>query len=416
MGGFMNCFQYVNDELYAEELAIQEVVSQVGTPVYIYSQQTLQQHFTAYDSAFGDINHLTCFTVKTNANQAILKLLGSMGAGAEVSSGEELCRVLKSDILPEKIIYAGVGRSRQEMEYALQSGILLFKVETLMGLELLNKVAERLNMVAPIALRINPNIAEDIRPSTATALRRQECEVLNMQIIIEKFKQAISLKHVEVVGAYIDTEAQFTQTPSFADSFHLVLALIRKLQEEGIQLRYIDIGDGLGIAHQDEFAPSPQEFLQAISSIIYGLHLKIITESGRLFLGNAGILVTRVSDVSKKSEENHLPLDVKMSDLTQSGLHKTYRKVFPIQRKNQQAMQAGIGGLICDLEDIMSLCQKLPESLPGESVAITSADADCSATVRDDNSWPRISEVLVKGNQFLVIQEREADDAGTGNI
>lgn len=307
----MNCFQYMNDDLYAEGLAIRKVISQVGTPVYIYSQQTLQRHFTTYNSTFGDINHLTCFTVKANANLAFLKLLGNMGAGAEVSSGEELCSVLKSDILPEKIIYAGVGRSRQEMEYALQSDILLFKVETLTGLELLNKIAEKLNMVAPIALRINPNIAEDIRPSIATGLKWEECEALNIQIIVEKFKQARSLKHVEVVGAYIDTEAQVTHTPFFADSFHLVLALIRKLQEEEILIRYIDIGDGLGIAHKDELAPSPQEFLQAISPIIQGLNLKIITELGRLFLGNAGILFTTVSDVSKKSEENHLSFNTR---------------------------------------------------------------------------------------------------------
>ncbi|MEW6377971.1 MAG: diaminopimelate decarboxylase [bacterium] len=405
----MNYFQYINNELYAEGLPVREIIDRVGTPVYIYSYQTLERHFKAYDSAFGDIDHLICFAVKANSNLAILNLLGKLGAGADIVSGGELHRALKAGIAPEKIVYAGVGKMRQEMESALRSNILMFNVESWPELEFLDQVAGELGVKAPVAWRVNPDIAADTHPYISTGLRREKFG-LDIHQALEEYKRARSLKNIDLAGIHVHIGSQITQVTPFVDSLVKVIDLIGKLDAEGIGIRCIDIGGGLGITYRDEVPPSPQEFLQAISPVIDGLGVKIISEPGRVIVGNAGILVTQVLYVKRKDDKNFLIVDAGMNDLIRPSLYKAYHEILPVRREDRPKMVADVVGPICESGDFLARDRELPELFAGELMSVMSAGAYGFAMSSNYNSRPRVPEVLVKGDQSYIIRERETYD------
>ena len=434
----MNYFQYINDELYAEGLPVREIVSQVGTPVYIYSYQTLERHFKAYDSAFGEIDHLICFAAKANSNLAILNLLARLGAGVDIVSGGELYRALKAGIPAERMVYAGVGKTRQEMEAALRANILLFNVESWPELEFLNLVAGELGLVAPVALRVNPDIAADTHPYITTGLKREKFG-LDIHQALEEYKKAKSLKNVDLAGIHVHIGSQITQVYPFVDSLAKVIDLIGKLEAEGIRIRFIDIGGGLGITYKDELPPSPQEFLQAISPIISAssvesgsgsasaaesgsastsgagagagarsrLKVRIISEPGRVIVGNAGILVSQVLYVKKKDEKNFLIVDAGMNDLIRPSLYKAYHEILPVRKEERPKMVADVVGPICESGDFLARDRELPEFMAGELLATMSAGAYGFSMSSNYNSRPRVAEVLVRGDQFSLIRERE---------
>ncbi|MEW5801334.1 MAG: diaminopimelate decarboxylase [bacterium] len=402
----MNYFQYVNNELYAEGVSIREIVSQVGTPLYIYSQKTLERHFRAYDSAFGDIDHLICFAVKANSSLAVLNLLAGLGAGADIVSGGELYRALKAGIQPEGIVYAGVGKTRQEMEAALRAGILLFNVESWSELEFLNQVAGELGLVAPVAWRVNPDIAADTHPYISTGLKKEKFG-LDIHHALEEYKRAKVFKNVELAGIHVHIGSQITQVSPFVDSLIKVADLIKKLDAEGIKIRFIDIGGGLGITYKDEVPPSPQEFLQAISPVISGLGVRIISEPGRVIVGNAGILVTQVLYVKEKDDKNFLIVDAGMNDLIRPSLYKAYHEILPVRKEDRPKVVADVVGPICESGDFLARDRELSEFRPGELMATMSAGAYGFTMSSNYNSRPRVAEVLVRGDQFSLIRERE---------
>ncbi|MCL6584045.1 MAG: diaminopimelate decarboxylase [bacterium] len=403
----MNYFQYNHNELYAEEVPVREIVSQVGTPVYIYSYKTLERHFKAYDSAFGKIDHLVCFAVKANSNLAILNLLGKLGAGADIVSGGELHRALKAGISPEKIVYAGVGKMRSEMEMALRAKILMFNVESWPELEFLNQVAGELGVKATVAWRVNPDIAADTHPYISTGLRREKFG-LDIHQAISEYKKARRLKNIDIAGIHVHIGSQITQVSPFVDSLIKVIDLIRKLDAEGIGIRFVDIGGGLGITYRDEVPPSPQEFLQAISPVIEGLGVKIISEPGRVIVGNAGILVTQVLYVKRKDNKNFLIVDAGMNDLIRPSLYKAYHEILPVcKREERPRIVADVVGPICESGDFLARDRELPEFVAGELMSVMSAGAYGFAMSSNYNSRPRVAEVLVRGDQFSIIRERE---------
>ena len=403
----MNYFHYSNDELYAEEVPIQKIASQVGTPFYIYSYRTLQQHFFAYDAAFGEkIDHLICFAVKANSNLAILNLLSKLGAGADIVSGGELYRALKAGVLPERIVYAGVGKTRQEMEYALRSGILLFNVESWPELELLNKVAGELNKVAPVALRVNPDISADTHPYITTGLKKEKFGI-DIHQALEEYKRARSLGHVKLVGAHVHIGSQITKVTPFMDSLKKVVVLIQKLRQENIQIQYLDIGGGLGITYKDEAPPSPQEFIDAISPLFKGLEVTVISEPGRVIVGNAGALISKVLYVKRKDGKKFFIIDAGMNDLMRPTLYKAYHEILPLHRQNRSTVMADIVGPICESGDFFARDRKLPEIFSGELLAVMSAGAYGFSMSGNYNSRPRVPEILVKKDQFWVIRQRE---------
>ncbi len=406
----MNYFHYINDELYAEEVPIRKIASQVGTPFYVYSYQTLQRHFTAFDSAFGEkFDHLICFAVKANSNLAILNLLGRLGAGADIVSGGELFRALKVGILPEKIVYAGVGKTCREMEYALQSGILMFNVESWPELELLNRVAGEMNKKASIALRVNPDISADTHPYITTGLRQEKFGI-DIHRALEEYKRIQSLEHVKIVGAHVHIGSQITKVTPFIDSLQKVATLIQKLREEKIQINYLDIGGGLGITYRNEEPPSPKEFVEAISSTFKGLEVTIISEPGRVIVGNAGALISKVLYVKRKDEKNFLIVDAGMNDLMRPSLYKAYHEILPVRQENRSTMVADIVGPICESGDFLARGRELPEVFSGELIATMSAGAYGFSMSSNYNSRPRVPEVLVKKDQFRVIRQRETYD------
>jgi diaminopimelate decarboxylase len=410
----MNYFQYINNELYAEGLPVREIASQCGTPVYIYSYQTLERHFKAYDMAFGEIDHLICYAVKANSNVAILNLLAGLGAGADIVSGGELYRALSAGIPTERIVYAGVGKMRREMEAALRAGILMFNVESWPELEFLNQVAGDLGLVAPAAWRVNPDIAAGTHPYITTGLKREKFG-LDIHHALEEYKRAKSLKNVELVGIHVHIGSQITQVSPFVDSMVKVMDLIKELDAEGIRIRFIDIGGGLGITYKDEVPPSPQEFLQAIAPVISGHTLsdgspagiRIISEPGRVIVGNAGILVSQVLYVKKKDEKNFLIVDAGMNDLVRPSLYKAYHEILPVCQEDRPKMVADVVGPICESGDFLARDRELPEFHAGELMATMSAGAYGFSMSSNYNSRPRVPEVLVKGERLFVIRERE---------
>lgn len=402
----MNYFHYQKDELYAEDVPIKAIASQVGTPVYIYSYKTLERHFTIYDSVFGDLDHLTCFAIKANSNLAILRLLGQLGAGADIVSGGELYRALAAGIAPEKIVYAGVGKTRAEMEYALQSGILMFNAESWPELELLNEVAGRLGKIAPVALRINPDISVETHPYITTGLKKEKFG-LDYQQAKEDYKRAALLDHLKLVGIHVHIGSQITQVSPFVDSLQKIGELLKKLREEKIHLQYLDIGGGLGITYKDEIPPSPHEFWKSIAPIIQGLGVKVISEPGRLIVGNAGILVGKVLYVKKKDDKNFVIVDAAMNDLIRPSLYKAYHKIIPVQPEDRPDMVADIVGPICESGDFLARERTMPELYPGELIATMSAGAYGFSMSSNYNSRPRAAEVLVKDDHFWVVRARE---------
>ncbi len=412
----MNYFQYIGNELFAEQVPIQEIASQVGTPAYIYSYQTLKRHFTAHDSAFGNIDHLTCFAVKANSNLAILELLGKLGAGADIVSGGELFRALKAGISPKKIVFAGVGKTQQEMEYALESEILMFNVESWQELEVLNEVAGKCGKVAPVALRVNPDISSETHPYITTGLKESKFGI-DIHSALESYKKARSLKNINTIGTHVHIGSQITKVSPFVDSLERISGLIQKLRQEDIPIRYFDIGGGLGITYKDEAPPSPQEFFKALSPTLQGMDLSIISEPGRVIVGNAGALITKVLYVKKKEEKNFLIVDAGMNDIMRPSLYKAYHELLPVFIEKRQNILADIVGPICESGDFLARDRELQELFSGELIATMSAGAYGFTMSSNYNSRPRVPEVLVKGDKFRIIRERETyEDLIRGEI
>ena len=403
----MHHFQHHGDDLYCEEVPVARIAEAVGTPVYIYSHATLTRHFQVLDEAFSYVPHLICFALKANANLAVLKLFAGLGGGLDVVSGGELYRGLAAGVPPERIVYAGVGKTREEIAYALKSGILMFNVESDQELHRISEIAVELKRTARIALRVNPDVDPKTHPYIATGLKQSKFGI-DIERAIEEYEAAKTLPALEVVGIHQHIGSQITKIQPFVDSLTRTVGLVRQLREQGTDIRYIDIGGGLGITYHDETPPLPLEFAQALIGVIRDLGATVILEPGRVLVGNAGILVTRVLYTKQQPVKNFVVVDAGMNDLARPSLYGSYHAIWRVHRvSGRDEVTVDVVGPICESGDFLAKDRKLPRFEPGELMAVMSAGAYGHTMSSNYNARPRAPEVMVRGNEFHVVRERE---------
>lgn len=403
----MHYFEYKGGELYCEEVPITEVASTIGTPFYLYSHRTLTQHYRVFDEAFHSIPHLVCFAVKANSNLAILRLFAEMGGGADVVSGGELYRALKAGVPPDRIVFAGVGKTRDEMAYALKSDILMFNVESSQELRLLDEMASSMGQKARVALRINPDVDPNTHPYISTGLKKSKFGI-DISLALEEYQLARSLSNIEIIGIHQHIGSQITEVAPFVDALEKIAGLVESLHRLGLNIRYLNMGGGLGIIYKDEEPPMPQEFARALTGVIQGLDCTLILEPGRVIVGNAGILVTRVLYIKRTPAKSFVVVDAGMNDLIRPSLYGSYHSVLPVKKRpSAPGLIADIVGPICESGDFLAKDRPISEPEMGDLLAVMSAGAYSFTMASNYNSRPRSPEVMVKDSEFFVIKERE---------
>ena len=403
----MHDFHYKGDELFCEEISIQHIVEQVGTPCYIYSHRTLIRHFHAFDDAFHDIPHIVAYAMKANSNIAVLKLLAKEGSGADIVSGGELFRALKAGVPSHKIVFAGVGKSSEEIRYALESKILMFNVESSGELLLINEVAQAMGLRANVALRINPDIDPQTHPYISTGLKKSKFGIAADRALKE-FESAITLPHIDVVGVHCHIGSQLTQVTPFVDAIKKVLGLIQTLKSQGVKIRYMNIGGGLGITYSDETPPHPKDLAAAIAPLLQTTSCEIIMEPGRSIVGNAGILVTKVLYNKKGTHKQFVIVDAAMNDLLRPSLYEAHHEIQPVLKNESAPVNTvDVVGPICESGDFLAKDRKMPQLQSGDLLAVMSAGAYGFTMASNYNSRPKTPEVLVKDDTIMVIRQRE---------
>ncbi|MBM4127619.1 MAG: diaminopimelate decarboxylase [Nitrospira sp.] len=407
----MNNFEYRHGELHCEEVPVSRIAKEVGTPCYVYSHATLLRHFRAYDSAFKNIPHVIAFAMKANSNLAILRLMAKEGSGADIVSGGELFRALRAGVPASKIVFAGVGKSPEEIRDALKADILMFNVESPAEIHAINEVAASVGKKARIALRINPDVDPKTHPYISTGMKKSKFGIAADRAL-EDYKMAASLGHTDVVGVHAHIGSQLTDVTPFVDSLKKVVGLIDTLKGQGINIRYLNIGGGLGITYSDEKPPLPQELADAISPLVKDLGLTLVMEPGRVIVGNAGILVTKAL-YEKAGETKHFVIvDAAMNDLIRPSLYGAYHEIRPLDEDaaHRAKRQMDIVGPVCESGDFLAKDRSLAAVKPGELLAVMSAGAYGFVMSSNYNSRPRVPEVLIKGGEIHVIRERETYD------
>ena len=402
----MHHFHYVKDELYCEEVPISIIAEEVGTPFYLYSHATLQRHFRAFDGAFSRTKHLTCFSMKSNSNMTILRLFAQQGGGMDIVSGGELFRALRAGVEPAKIVYSGVGKNVSELEYALRSDILMFNTESAQEVLLLNDVAERVGKKARMAIRVNPDVDPNTHPYISTGLKENKFGI-DISDAFEQYSIAAGLRGLEVTGVSCHIGSQLTQVRPFVDALRKLKKLIEGLGEAGISIDYLDLGGGLGITYEREDPPDPQEYAGAVQAELGTSDLTIILEPGRVIVGNAGVLLSKVLYTKSTKAKRFFVVDAAMNDLMRPSLYNSYHGIQPVKLLDREKVKADIVGPICESGDFLAKGREMAEFEPGELMAFMSSGAYGFSMSSTYNSRPRVCEVMVKGDLFYTIRARE---------
>ncbi|MFU2090263.1 diaminopimelate decarboxylase [Avibacterium avium] len=403
----MDFFQYKDDQLMAEQVPVREIVAQFGTPAYIYSRATLERHWHAFDKALGDHPHLICFAVKSNPNLAILNIMAKLGSGFDIVSQGELERVLAAGGDAAKVVFSGVAKSEQEIERALNVGIRCFNVESLAELYRINDVAGRLNKIAPISLRVNPDVDAHTHPYISTGLKENKFGV-SVDEAREVYRIASQLPHIKITGMDCHIGSQLTEIQPFLDATDRLIVLMQQLAQDGIELKHLDLGGGLGVTYKDENAPHPSEYAKALLAKLKDYpNLEIILEPGRAITANAGILLTKVEYLKSNESRNFAIVDTGMNDMIRPALYQAYMKIIEVDRSLPRETKVyDVVGPICETSDFLGKQRELAIA-QGDLIAQRSAGAYGASMASTYNSRPRAIEVMVDGDQTHLIKRRE---------
>jgi diaminopimelate decarboxylase len=402
----MHHFLYKGRDLYCEDVPVAQMAEAVGTPFYLYSHATLTQHFKAFDRAFEGVGHLICFSMKSNSNLSLLRLFSQQGGGVDIVSGGELYRALRAGVDPRKVVYSGVGKQTEEIEYALKTDILMFNAESGQEIVRINEVAGRVGKKARIAIRVNPDVDPKTHPYISTGLKKNKFGV-DIREAVDQYALAARLGCLEVSGISCHIGSQLTEVNPFVDALRKVLLLMTRLRDMGLNIRYLDIGGGLGITYNAETPPHPDQYADALKREIAGSDLTLILEPGRVICGNAGILVTRVLYTKSTKEKSFIIVDAAMNDLMRPALYDSYHAIRPVRQSEGNPVTADIVGPICESGDFFAKSREVTSFQPGDLMAIMSAGAYGFSMSSNYNSRPRGAEVMVKGDRFYIIRERE---------
>jgi diaminopimelate decarboxylase len=404
----LNAFVRQGGELHCEGVPVARLARELGTPLYVYSRAALVSRFQAFAEAFAGVPHLICFAMKANGNLATLRLFASLGGGVDVVTGGDLFRALKAGVPPERIVFAGVGKSRDEVAYALKSDILMCNVESVPELHLVNAVAGEMGARARIALRVNPDVDPKTHPYISTGLKKSKFGI-DIAQAGEAFDLTRSLPHLEVVGVHQHIGSQITAVGPFVDAVGKVAELVRRMRARGFGIRYLDIGGGLGITYRDETPPVPKDLAQALLPLLRDLGCTVVMEPGRFLVGNAGILVTQVLYVKETPAKTFVIVDAAMNDLARPSLYDAYHAIQSVRpRAGGERLVADVVGPICESGDFLAKDRELPPVEPGDLLAVMSAGAYGFSMSSNYNARPRPPEVLVRGDRYDIIRARES--------
>lgn len=402
----MHHFQYRDGTLYAEEISVPELAEKYGTPLYVYSAATFRRHFEAFDSAFNGLEHMTCYSVKANSNLSVLRMLADQGAGMDIVSGGELYRALKAGISPEKIVYSGVGKKAEEIQEALEADILMFNVESMAELERINEVAKDMGKVARISFRINPDVDPQTHPYISTGMKKNKFG-LDIEHSLKAYQRALELEHVEPIGMDCHIGSQLTSIDPFLEALEKLINFYNKLNEMGIEIKYLDLGGGLGITYDEEEPPHPAEFGKALTERLKDLPLTVIFEPGRVIAGNAGIMVTEVVYTKKTPSKNFVIVDGAMNDLVRPSLYGSYHRIAEVVQNGRESIDVDVVGPICESGDFLARDRQLPAVEQGELLAAFSAGAYGFTMSSNYNTRRRACELIVDKDKVLVARKRE---------
>ncbi|WP_427982032.1 diaminopimelate decarboxylase [Agarivorans sp.] len=402
----MDFFSYQNEHLYAEQCSVADLANTYGTPLYVYSRATIERHWQAFDKAAGERPHLICYAVKANSNLAVLNLMARMGSGFDIVSGGELARVIQAGGDPSKVVFSGVGKTEAEIATALEQGIYCFNVESEPELDRISKVAQDLGKLAPISLRINPDIDAGTHPYISTGLKENKFGIA-IERAAEAYAYAASLPGLQVVGLDCHIGSQLTEIAPFVEAIDKLLALIDQLAEQGIVIEHLDVGGGLGVNYDQETPPEPADYAQALAERLGDRPLKLLFEPGRAIMANAGILVSKVEFLKISESKNFAIVDAAMNDLIRPSLYSAWQRIVPvIKRPELSARSYDVVGPICETGDFLGKDRELAIQ-QDDYIAVRSSGAYGFTMSSNYNSRCRAAEVMVDGEQAHLVRERE---------
>jgi diaminopimelate decarboxylase len=405
----MHHFAYKNGVLHAEDVNLQALAEEVGTPFYCYSTATLERHFRVMDGAFKDTDHLLCYAMKANSNQAVIKTMAALGAGMDVVSEGELRRALAAGVPARKIVFSGVGKTAKEMAYALREGIACFNVESEPELELLSNVAQRVGQRASVSIRVNPDVDAKTHAKISTGKADNKFGITYLRAS-EVYARAAALPNIDVTGVDMHIGSQITELAPFEQAFKLMGELVVRLKSEGHNIRHVDLGGGLGVPYRgdNDIPPHPDEYAAMVKRTLGHLGLKYMMEPGRMIVGNAGIMVSRVIYVKENEGKTFVVQDAAMNDLIRPTLYDAYHEILAVEEsRNETALEADMVGPVCETGDYFAKSRRLPKFEQGDLVAIMTAGAYGAVQSGTYNTRPLIPEILVKDDQFAIVRPRQ---------
>ncbi len=404
----MEHFHYLNGELYCEGVSLRAIADSAGTPTYVYSKAALLENLAAYDRAFASIPHIVCYAVKANSNLGVLATLARAGAGADIVSGGELHRALRAGVPPQKITFAGVGKTREEMREALKAEILLFNVESASELSALNETALASGVRAPVAVRVNPDVDPETHPYIATGMKTAKFGIPIAEAV-RVYEEAAGMPGISVIGVQMHIGSQLTKTSPFADAVARLAELVETLRTTGIDIRLVDVGGGLGIRYKDEAPPSPDEYARVLLPALRRLRVVALLEPGRSIVGNAGVLLTRALYRRVSAEKTFVIVDAAMNDLIRPVLYGAYHEIRPVLEPGgrRPAETVDVVGPICESGDFLARDRELPRVEEDDLLAVMSSGAYGFAMASNYNARPRAAEILVDDRRYSIVRRRE---------
>ncbi|MBW7995422.1 MAG: diaminopimelate decarboxylase [Candidatus Glassbacteria bacterium] len=404
----MQAFEYIDGELYCEQVPLSRIAEEAGTPCYVYSSRALLDSYESYDRAFAGVDHLICFALKSNANLAVVHLMAGQGAGTDIVSRGELFRSLRAGVPGERIVYSGVGKTEDEVRYALENGIYCFNVESLPELEMIDRVAGSMDLIAPVSLRINPDVESDTHEYTTTGKKENKFGIPYDEALAS-YRRAAAYDNLRVIGIDTHIGSQILRTEPFVAACEKIARLYRELQSVGFELEFCDIGGGLGISYRDEVPPTPQQFAEAVLPVIEPLGCKVVVEPGRSISGNAGALLTRVIHYKQTAGKNFAVVDAGMNDIIRPSLYNAYHRIEPVIRTNGRGeVTIDVVGPICESGDWIAKDRPMTEIRAGELLCVYDAGAYTATMASNYNSRPRGAEVLVDGDRWRIVRRAES--------
>lgn len=404
----MSYFTYIDDQLHAEQVALSNIAEQFGTPAYVYSRAAIEQNWSALDNAFGNHPHLICYAVKANGNLAILNLLARAGSGFDIVSAGELRRVIMAGGDASKVVFSGVAKTEKELEFVLNNNIRSINIESVAELERVQKVAEKLDVQAPISIRVNPDVDAKTHPYIATGLEEAKFGIA-MDAAYDAYQQAAAMSHISIHGIACHIGSQITQTTPFTDAIRIVLQMVKRLADSDIIIKQLDLGGGLGIQYQDETPPSAQEYVSAMLDCLaeFDIDLPIAIEPGRSIVGNAGVMLTKVEYLKHNQKKSFAIVDAGMNDLLRPSLYSAYHEIIPVQQSTAECQNYDVVGPVCETGDVLGYDRSLAIS-DDSLLAVCCAGAYGWVMSSNYNVRARPPELIIDGDQIHIARARES--------